>query len=139
MLSNILNPQYPIPPRSKLQTCFQIFLFVSAKSWQYSLINHATLSETGSLLQWGDKHSPAPWLRSIGFHTAVFWLCTTAVRRESIKTSQVHFTASNPCPYWFHTHGSAIPKNDYALQFSASMTIIFKLGCNNRCKACRVI
>lgn len=85
------------------------------------------LSETGSLLQWGDKLSPTLWLRSIGFHSALCSLCTTAVKRESIKTSQVHYTTSNPYPYWFHTHGSAMPKHDYALQFGASMTILSDL------------
>lgn len=55
------------------------------------------------------------WLRSIGLLSALWSLCTTAEWRESIKTSQVHQTPSNPYPRWFHTHGSALLEHDYKM------------------------
>lgn len=91
-------------------------LFAGALSWQFSPINCAMLSETGSVLQWGDKLSLTLWLRSIGFHSALCSLCTAVVQRESIKTSQVQYTASSPRSHWFHTHGSAMSECDYKMQ-----------------------
>lgn len=45
-------------------------------------------------------HTHTLWLRSMGFHSALCSLCTTAVQRESIKTSHVHYTTSSPHPHW---------------------------------------
>lgn len=88
-----------------IPTCFYIFLF---PSWQFSFINCTMLKlevccseETSSPL--------ALWLRSIGFHSALCSPCTTAVQRESIKTSHVQCTTPSPYPHWFHTHGSTVP------------------------------
>lgn len=103
------------------QTCFQIFLFVSGLPWQLSLINCTVLSETGSLLQWGDELSLTLWFRSIGFDSALCSLRAAAAWRKSIKTSQEHHTTCSPRPHWLHTR-----ECDHKMQHSASMTGAFR-------------
>lgn len=75
------------------------------------------------------------WLRSIGLLSALWSPCTTAEWRESIKTSQVHQTPSNPCPRWFHTHGRALLEHDYKMHWVPACKILsdldFKAGENH--------
>lgn len=89
------------------QTCFQIISL-----WITPL---AVCSNKLHVAEWRlaaeRRQALRIWLRSIGFHSSQCSLCFTAMWQESIKTSQVHYSAFSPDHIDFSSWVGT-PKND---------------------------
>lgn len=85
----------------ELQTQFSTFCAFSGAPFFFL---SSTAQQPGKICCREETSSPplTLWLRSIGFHSDLCSLCITAAWRKSIKTSELHNTASSPSPHRFH-------------------------------------